>query len=128
MVKFPVPGARWANRYVSPVDNNSRAPISTAPIPQQFKNEANNLRNSLDALLGMLREGRWEELGDLENQLLPALKAVGNPEKLKHANISRHELEQLIQKLERAIEECNDRKAQIAPLVNAFSANQPEQS
>ncbi|WP_306605884.1 hypothetical protein [Azonexus sp.] len=99
-----------------------------ARTSEQFKNEASNLLSSLDALLGMLREGRWDEIGDIESQLLPALKAVGSPVKLTQATISRRELEQLIQKLERAIEECNIRKAQIAPLINALSVNQQKQS
>lgn len=121
-------GARWVNHYVSPVDNNANAPISATSSSQQFKNDANILLGNLDALLGMLREGRWDEISDLESQLLPALKAVSNAEILPQAKVSRTELEQLIQKLERAIEECNIRKSQIAPLINAFSTKQPEQS
>jgi hypothetical protein len=99
-----------------------------APTSEQFKNEASKLLSSLDALLEMLREGRWDEIGDIESQLLTALKAVGSPVKLTQATVNRGELEQLIQKLERAIEECNIRKAQISPLINAFSVNQHKQS
>lgn len=122
-MKFPVLGARWAKRYVSPVDNKLIDATS-----EQFKNGATNLSNSLDALLELLREGRWDEIGDLESQLLSALKAVGSPTKLTETIFSRHQLEQLIHKLERAIEECNIRKAQIAPLINALSANKHKPS
>lgn len=86
-------------------------------------NEFSHLAGTLNVLLDMLKQGNWDELSDLEAALVPALNAVRTPGLLHEKNINRKQVEELLTKLELAIKACSVRKEQIAPLVNALSAN-----
>lgn len=116
MAKFPVPGAKWDSHFGKAV--NKAIPPKTL---ESFADRASRLEKALDALLVMLKTGQWDELGDLESTLLPALLNVAASGKLTINQVDRNELQQLLQKLEFTIAECNARKEQISPLLNTLS-------
>jgi len=86
------------------------------------KNELSTLDKQLDSLLSMLNNGEWEHLPELEIDLLGALEVAGKPP--ASVRYSREQLESTLAKLAQAIEACNTRKQQIAPLVNALTKTQ----
>lgn len=80
-------------------------------------------RSSLDDILQTLidsaERGEWDALDQIAGRLIPALNAVD------HASLQEpvdaKAIRQLLQKLQAAIDRCTERKAQIAPLVDALS-------
>lgn len=83
---------------------------------------------ALDALLSLLHQGNWEAIADQQAVLLPALEAVKNPALIREKILSPGQFASLQEKLQKAIAECRERQAQIAPLVEAFTKNRPPQS
>lgn len=85
-------------------------------------NELSRLDQQLDTLLSMLNHGEWDDLPELEKTLLVALEVAGRPSGSMPP--SREQLQGTLAKLAQAIEACNIRKEQIAPLVNALTKPQ----
>lgn len=85
-------------------------------------NELSVLDEQLDTLLSVLNHGEWDDLPYLEKTLLVALEAAGRPS--GSVQPSREQLQVTLAKLAQAIEACNIRKEQIAPLVNALTKPQ----
>lgn len=75
----------------------------------------------MDELLEMLRLGRWEEIPDIDEQLMAALLIARQQTDLKPAEANT--VRQLIEKIQLTEKECLLRQAQIAPLIEAFSKN-----
>ena len=78
------------------------------------------LSASLDRLLEILAAGQWEAIPDQQAGLLPALEAIRNPALIRDKRLSLEQAGSLHEKLTTAIRECEERRAQIAPLLEAF--------
>jgi hypothetical protein len=79
-----------------------------------------NLDRVMDQLLSVLRQGNWDSLPELESSLLPALDAVQRAGSATVAVWENKNIVTLQQKLEEAIRECQERKNQIAPLLDSL--------
>jgi len=86
-------------------------------------NDFQRLSESLDALLDVMKRGDWEAIPALGDRLLPALAAVRGVAVTGEKGVTLPELQTLQQKLAEATRECQERQAQIAPLVEAFTRN-----
>ena len=80
-----------------------------------------DLNGRLDELLDMLQLGRWEDIPDLEEQLMAALSIARQQTAIQA--FEENTVRQLVEKLQLAERECLQRQAQIAPLVETFSKN-----
>lgn len=69
----------------------------------------------------MLRQGDWDLLPEMESSLLPALDAVQRTKQPPGLVGAATEIIALQKKLEEAIHECQERKNQIAPLLDSLS-------
>ena len=79
-----------------------------------------NLDRVMDQLLNVLRQGNWDSLPDLESSLLPALDAIQRAGSATPAAWETKKIVTLQQKLEEAMRECQERKSQIAPLLDSL--------
>jgi len=95
--------------------------LSAAPPPAG--SDFQRLSDSLDTLLDVMKRGDWEAIPALGDKLLPALAAVRGTVAIVEKNVTLPELQALQQKLAEATRECQERKTQIAPLVEAFTRN-----
>lgn len=86
-------------------------------------NDFQRLSESLDALLDVMKRGDWDVIPALGDKLLPALAAVKATTAIGAEGITLPELRTLQHKLAEATRECQERQAQIAPLVEAFARN-----
>lgn len=76
----------------------------------------------------MAQQGDWDAVTDFCDQLLPILATVektGLPPG-RGSSLNREDIQATIALMQSAIEKCSERKAQIAPLVNALKPSKPD--
>lgn len=90
---------------------------------------AEQLATSLQIFIQAAEEGEWDRISDLSEQLLLELELAARPGILSGTpSADRKDIENTLSLLKSAIEKCNTRKSEIAPLINAFvpAKNTPE--
>lgn len=87
-----------------------------------------DLANGLRHLLTIARQGEWDQVTDYCDQLLPILAAVEKADFSpgRGSLASRNDIQETIALMQSAIEKCSERKAQIAPLINALAHAKPD--
>jgi hypothetical protein len=87
------------------------------------------LATSLQIFIEAAEQGEWDRIADFSGQLLLELELAAKPESLSGTpSVDRKDIENTLFLLKSAIEKCNTRKSEIAPLINAFARphNTPE--
>jgi len=79
-----------------------------------------NLDRILDQLLATLRQGNWDALPEMESSLLPALHAIERSGPATGFKKEASKIAAVQEKLGLAIRECQERKSQIAPLLDSL--------
>lgn len=87
-----------------------------------------DLAQALRQLLTMAQQGEWDQVTDYCDRLLPILATVEKTELLPQAgsSLNREDIQATVALLQSAIEKCSERKAQIAPLINALKPSKPD--
>lgn len=103
--------------------------MSQAPnIGLSKQAQLTDLADSLRHLLTIARQGEWDQVTNYCDQLLPILAAVEktgfSPE--TGSLPGRNDIQETIALMQSAIEKCSERKAQIAPLINALAPAKPD--
>lgn len=87
-----------------------------------------DLANGLRHLLTIAREGEWDQLAAYCDQFLPILGTVEKTDFSldSGSTLNRNDIQETIKLMQSAIEKCSERKAQIAPLINALAPAKPD--
>lgn len=87
-----------------------------------------DLANGLRHLLTIARQGEWDQVTDYCDQLLPILAAVEKTDFSLGTGLlpGRVDMQETIALMHSAIEKCSERKAQIAPLIEALAPAKPD--